>query len=87
MRIRTHHCGMTKKATVRAAYTPGEFAAAFGRHPSWTYRLLYAQKIKAVTDMGRILIPASEVDRVLGTAKPYNPPDEAAPAERELVHA
>jgi hypothetical protein len=57
----------------RAAYSPAEFAASCGRHASWAYRLLYANKIRAVTELGRILIPASELERVLGLAEPYNP--------------
>jgi hypothetical protein len=57
----------------RAAYSPAEFAASCGRHPSWAYRLLYANKLKAVTELGRILIPASELERVLALAEPYNP--------------
>ena len=61
------------KSSKRAAYSPAEFAASCGRHPSWAYRLLYGGKIKALTDLGRILIPASELERVLATATPYNP--------------
>ena len=61
------------QTTRRAAYSPAEFAASCGRHPSWAYRLLYANKLKAVTGLGRILIPASELERVLGFAEPYNP--------------
>lgn len=57
----------------RAAYSPAEFAATCGRHPSWAYRLLYANKIRAITELGRILIPASELERVLNLAEPYNP--------------
>src|SRR6267378_2192786 len=57
----------------RAAYSPKEFAASCGRHPSWAYRLLYGGKIRALTDLGRILIPASELERVLSGAAPYNP--------------
>jgi hypothetical protein len=57
----------------RAAYSPAEFAAACGRHPTWAYRLLYANKIRAITELGRILIPASELERVLGLAQPYDP--------------
>jgi len=57
----------------RAAFSPAEFAASCGRHPTWTYRLLYANKVKAVTGLGRILIPRSELERVLGLAAPYNP--------------
>jgi hypothetical protein len=34
---------------------------------------LYANKIRAVTELGRILIPVSELERVLNLAEPYNP--------------
>src|SRR4030095_5969257 len=61
------------KSTKRAAYSPAEFAASCGRHPSWAYRLLYGGKVRALTDLGRILIPASELERVLASAAPYNP--------------
>ncbi|PYJ48200.1 MAG: hypothetical protein DME87_14180 [Verrucomicrobia bacterium] len=57
----------------RAGFSPAEFAAAFGRHASWAYRLLYANKIRAITELGRILIPASELERVLSLAQPYDP--------------
>jgi hypothetical protein len=57
----------------RAAYSPAEFAASCGKHPTWAYRLLYANKIRAITGLGRILIPASELERVLALAEPYNP--------------
>jgi hypothetical protein len=65
------------QSTSRAAYSPAEFAASCGKHPSWAYRLLYANKIRAVTELGRILIPASELGRVLGLAQPYNPKPKA----------
>ena len=62
-----------KSEFTRAAYSPAEFAAACGRHPTWTYRLLYRGKINAITELGRILIPSSELARVLGLAQPYDP--------------
>jgi hypothetical protein len=66
--------------TKRAAYSPAEFAASCGRHPSWAYRLLYAGKVNAVTDLGRVLIPARELERILSCAAPYNPqPRKAKP--------
>lgn len=65
------------EATNRAAYSPAEFAATCGRHPSWAYRLLYGGKIRAVTEFGRILIPASELERVLSLAQPYDPKPKA----------
>jgi Helix-turn-helix domain len=60
-------------STNRMAYSPREFAALFGRHPTWSYRLLYSGKLKAVTNLGRTLIPASELDRLLEMAEAYNP--------------
>ena len=57
----------------RAAYSPAEFAATFGRHPTWSYRLLYNGKIHGITQLGRILIPASELQRILSLAQRYNP--------------
>jgi hypothetical protein len=61
------------QSTNRAAYSPAEFAASCGKHPTWAYRLLYANKIRAITELGRILIPASELERVMSLAQPYNP--------------
>ena len=63
----------------RVAYSPAEFAASCGRHPSWAYRLLYSGKVRAVTELGRILIPASELTRVLSDAQPYNPKPKPNP--------
>lgn len=57
----------------RAAYSPKEFAELCGRHTSWSYRLLYRGKVKALTDVGRLLIPASELERMLSSAAPYDP--------------
>jgi hypothetical protein len=72
------------ETTYRAAYSPAEFAATCGRHPSWAYRLLYGGKIRAVTELGRILIPASELERVLGFAQPYDPkPRKPKPQNEE----
>lgn len=69
------------RLTNRAAYSPAEFAASCGRHPTWTYRLLYANKLKAVTGLGRLLIPATELERVLGEAGTYEPKPKAAKVE------
>jgi hypothetical protein len=56
----------------RIAYSPGEFAALFGKHRTWGYRQLYRGSVKAITQCGRIMIPRGEVDRLLCSAKPYN---------------
>jgi hypothetical protein len=69
--------------TKRAAYSPAEFAASCGRHPSWAYRLLYGGKIRAITDLGRILIPASELERVLSLAQPYDPKPKSRSQKEE----
>jgi Helix-turn-helix domain len=55
----------------RMVYSPGEFAALFGKHQTWGYRQLYRGTIKAITQCGRIMIPRSEVDRLLSSAKVY----------------
>jgi hypothetical protein len=62
-----------QQAIDRAAYSPAEFAASCGRHPSWAYRLLYSGKIHAITELGRLLIPATEFERVLTMAQRYDP--------------
>jgi hypothetical protein len=54
------------------AFSPREFAALFGKEQTWGYRQIYGGKVKTITDYGRILIPASEVERILGKAGIYN---------------
>ena len=56
----------------RVAYSPGEFAALFGKHQTWGYRQLYRGTVRAITQCGRILIPRSEVERLLSSAKTYD---------------
>jgi hypothetical protein len=63
----------------RVAYSPAEFAATCGRHPSWSYRLLYSGKIRGITQLGRILIPATELQRILSLAQPYDPKPKRKP--------
>jgi hypothetical protein len=68
-----------KPALKRVAFSPGEFAELFGKSQTWGYRQIYGGKVKAITEHGRILIPAAEVDKILGKAgvydgmKPKNP--------------
>lgn len=59
-------------STNRVAYSPGEFAELFGKSQTWGYRQIYAGKVNAITEHGRILIPAKEVERVLESAGIYN---------------
>ena len=55
----------------KVTYTPAEFAEAFGKERTWAYRQLYAGKVQAITELGRTLIPKSEVDRLLKEAGRY----------------
>ena len=55
----------------KPVYSVAEFAALFGRHKSWTYRLIYAQRIKVIHQFGKMMVPASEADEILGTATHY----------------
>ena len=63
---------MESKKFDRVAFSPGEFAALFGKSQTWGYRQIYAGKVTTITEYGRILIPAAEVERVLGTAGVYD---------------
>jgi len=57
----------------RVALSPAEFARLCGRSPTWTYRLLYAGKLKAISDCGRLLIPRSEIEAFVSRKSEYNP--------------
>lgn len=56
----------------RAALSPKEFASIFGKSQTWGYRQIYAGKVNAVTEVGRILIPVTEIEKILGTAARYS---------------
>ena len=55
----------------RVVLTPAEFASIFGRHYTWAYRQIYAGKVKVISKLGRIMIPRSEVDRLLEEKETY----------------
>ena len=56
----------------KVVLTPTEFASLFGRHYTWAYRQIYAGKIKVISNIGRIMIPRSEVDRILQQTEIYS---------------
>jgi len=58
----------SQAAENRRGYTPAEFAALFGRHATWAYRLLYSGQLKKIAYSGRIIIPLSELDRFTSNA-------------------
>jgi len=60
------------KPSERVVLTPTEFASIFGRHYTWAYRQIYAGKVKVISKLGRIMIPRSEVDRLLQNTETYN---------------
>ena len=64
----------------RLGYSPAEFAALFGRSPTWGYRQVYARRVKPIADCGRLLIPRPEVDSFLARKAEYNP---AAPSKQD----
>jgi len=56
----------------KAVLTPREFAALFGRQHIWAYRQVYAGKVKVLTEFGHMMIPSSEVRRVLDGQHVYD---------------
>jgi hypothetical protein len=56
----------------KVTLTPTQFASLFNRHYTWAYRQIYAGKIKVISNLGRIMIPRSEVDRLLQEREIYS---------------
>lgn len=55
----------------RVTFSPGEFAALFGKSQTCGYRQIYAGRVVAITEYVRLLIPASEVEKILASAGRY----------------
>ncbi len=68
----------------RVAYSPGEFAKMFGKSQTWGYRQIYAGKVKTITEHGRILIPAKEVESILESAGIYNGREKPKAAQARI---
>jgi hypothetical protein len=62
------------KSSERFVLTPAEFAAAFGRSTRWAYRQIDARKVKTISKFQRLMIPRSEVDRLLKSRGRPTPP-------------
>ena len=43
----------------------------FGKSQTWGYRQIYAGNVKTISDRGRIMIPANEVESILSRASRY----------------
>lgn len=54
-----------------AVLKPVEFSAVFGHKRTWAYRQIYAGKVKVIADMGRIMIPRTEIERLQKEAGIY----------------
>ena len=75
---------MAESSIQRVAYSPGEFAKMFGKSQTWGYREIYRGNVNAITEHGRILIPAKEVERVLESAGIYNGREKPKAAEERI---
>ena len=53
----------------RVAYDFDETAKKFGHDRTWVYRQVKAGRIRAITGFGKMLIPASEIERMVGGAQ------------------
>lgn len=48
----------------RVAYDFDETAKKFGHDRTWVYRQVKAGRIRAITGFGKMMIPASEIERI-----------------------
>jgi hypothetical protein len=64
---------MQQAAGDRLGYTVAEFSRKFGHGPSWGYRKVYEGRVVAIQDMGDLRIPFSEIERILNSARRYDP--------------
>lgn len=71
----------------RAALSPNEFASLFGRETTWGYRQVYAGRVKVIRRLGRMLIPQTEVQRLLADLEVYSGSDRKTPRRRNASKA
>ena len=50
------------------AYTAGQFGKVFGKNGAWTRRMVNSGKLKAIRGWGEMMIPSSEIDRMMESA-------------------
>jgi hypothetical protein len=55
----------------RLGFSPTEFAGMFGKQAVWGYRQIYTGKVKAIQELGRLIVPKTEINRILASAAPY----------------
>jgi hypothetical protein len=64
---------LTVPLNERAAFTPAEFAALFGKQETWAYRQVYAGRVRVIRQLGRMMIPRTELERLSNDAAEYEP--------------
>jgi hypothetical protein len=69
------------------AFSPREFAALFKKEQTWGYRQIYSGKVKTITEYGRIMVPASEVERILASAARYEGQKKKTPRTKKELEA
>jgi hypothetical protein len=55
---------LNKKISDRVAYDFDEFAQLFGHDRAWSYRMAKGNKVRTIKGYGKMMIPASEVERI-----------------------
>ena len=50
------------------AYTADQFGKVFGKNGAWTRRMVNSGKLKAIRGWGEMMIPSSEIDRMMESA-------------------
>ena len=50
------------------AYTADQFGKMFGKNGAWTRRMVNSGKLKAIRGWGEMMIPTSELDRIMDLA-------------------
>ncbi len=52
----------------RKVYSLEETASFFGKERSWAYRQVKAGRLKVITGYGAMLVPRTEIERILNSA-------------------
>jgi hypothetical protein len=71
----------------RQGFTAAEFGATLGKSKSWTYRMLYLGKLKAIQGLGALIIPRSELERLLSERTLYSGRNRKAKSSRAINKA
>lgn len=74
---------MSEKLT----YSPAEFAALFEKERTWGYRQIHAGRVNVIHEFGNMMIPASEVTRIMETAGRYGLTNSKKPGYTKANHS